>query len=89
MKKKEDYDFFVDDEWKSFLFIVFLNFGFIVFVNFGLSVCIFIGMLILFKDKFNKLKCGIKIFKKKFKRNCVIFKLRYGKLFFRLEIDLN
>lgn len=80
-KKKEDHDQFVDDEWKSFTLIVPLNLGF--------SVCIFIGMLILIKDKFNKLKCGTKISKKKFKRNRAIFKQRHGKLPSRSEIDLN
>lgn len=87
-KKKEDHDLFVDDEWKSFTLIVPLNLGFIVPVNLGFSVCIFIGMLILFKDKFNKLKCGTKISKKKFKRNRAIFKPRHGKLPSRSEIDL-
>lgn len=80
-KKKEDHDLLVDDEWKGFTLIVSLNLGF--------SVCIFIGLLILIKDKFNKLKCGTKISKKNFKRNRAIFKPRHGKLPSRSEIDLN
>lgn len=71
----------MDDEWKGFTLIVSLNLG--------CSVCIFIGLLILIKDKFNKLKCGTKISKKKFKRNRAIFKPRHGKLPSRSEIDLN
>lgn len=55
----------------------------------GFIVCIFIGMLILIKDKFNKLKCGTKISKNKFKRNRAIFKPRHGKLPSRSDIDLN
>lgn len=61
----------------------------LVSLNLGFSVCIFIGMLILIKDKFNKLKCGTKISKKKFKRNRAIFKPRHGKLPSRSERDLN
>lgn len=60
-----------------------------VSLNLGFSVCIFIGMLILIKDKFNKLKCGTKISKKKFKRNRAIFKPRHGKLPSRSERDFN
>lgn len=41
------------------------------------------------KDKFNKLKCGTKISKKKFKGNRAIYKPRHGKLPSRSEIDLN
>lgn len=41
------------------------------------------------KDKFNKLKCGTKISKKKFKRNRAIFKPRHGKLPSRSERDFN
>lgn len=80
-KKKEDHDLFEDDEWKGFTLILSLNLGF--------SICIFIGLLILMKDKFNKLKCGTKISKKKFKRNRAIYKPRHGKLPSRSEIDLN
>lgn len=75
----DSHDMFVDDEWKNFTLIVTLNLGF--------SICIFIGMLILIKDKFNKLKCGTKISKTKFKRNRAIFKSRHGKLPSRSEID--
>lgn len=80
-KEKEDDDLFEDEEWKGFTIIVPLNLGF--------SVCIFIGLLVLIKDKLNKLKCGTKISKKKFRRNRAIFKPRHGKLPSRSEIDLN
>lgn len=81
-KEVPDHDeLFVDDELKGLTLIPSLNLGF--------SVCIFIGLLILIKDKFNKLQCRTKISKKKFKRSRAIFKPRHGKLPSRSEIDLN